>query len=251
MSSQPTPEIAQHPKNGFIADFKQLPEHKRAHFADGLIDHLFGSGFGVLNKKEIELAVLALLEESGALKMRTNNELSLVLGISEARVRNILYAARLRYGIDEESYLRDRLPKLLTQMSPELIKDGDSTERVRFVVEDALLQQAFNARVKAAGGAPDTGFNEEICQVKLDVFTKVVADIVPVELQKQLKRRFNKNWESKLKGLIKDTVKAASTAGFKKVVAVEAMPALTAAWNLAPHHATWLAGLVEAIRKVL
>lgn len=241
---------AQRPKDFFIADFKQLPEKKRAAFADKFIDRLFGSGFGVLNKKEIELAVLSLMEESGALKKRTNNELSLALGISETRVRNILYAARLRYGVDEESYLRDRLPELLTQMSPELItKDG--VERVRFVVEDGLLQQAFNARVKAKQGVPDKELNEEICQVSLDKFTEVVASLVPSEIQDQLKQKFKKNWEAKLGELIKKTVKAASEEGFKTLVAKGTVPALTMAWSFASPHTAWLAELIKTIGSAL
>ncbi|MGH8163615.1 MAG: hypothetical protein ACREP1_04690, partial [Rhodanobacteraceae bacterium] len=137
MVDQSQVAIAQHPKDSFISDWKKLPESKRAEFANELIARLFGSGFSVLNKKEVELTVLALLEEAGALGTRTNHELSLALGITETRVRNLMHAARLRHGISDEDYLRCRLPALLTKMSPEIIKDAHGAERVRFVVEDA------------------------------------------------------------------------------------------------------------------
>lgn len=247
MAQSPDQIILQHPKDGFIADWMKLPEAKRAEFANDLIDRLFGSGFSVLNKKEVELTVLALLEEAGALGTRTNHELSLAFGITETRVRNLLHAARLRHGISDEDYLRSRLPALLTKMSPEVFKGQDGDECVRFVVEDALLQQAINARVKAAGSVPGTGPNKETCVVKLDVFTKVVFELIPEDQRQELKDKLGKNWKAKLMRLLTSTIKEAGKDSFKSAVAVGSTPALVSAWNFASLHAGWVEHLLKVV----
>lgn len=237
-----------HPKDAFIADWKSLPAGKRAAFADELVERLFGSGFSVLGKKEVELAVLALLEEAGALGTRTNHELSVALGITEMRVRNLLHSARLRHGISDEEYLRSRLPAMLTKMSAEVIKGQDGIERIRLVIEDALLQQALNARIKLAGGVPDPSFGKEITVVKLDVFTEVVFGLIPGNLQTGIKQQLGKNWKSKLEKMVKDTLALAGKEAFKSQVAVGATPVLVGAWNLAIAGAGWLQHL-QAVLK--
>lgn len=247
MSDITTPAAVPQPKDSFIADWKKLAAERRATFADGLVERLFDPGFSVLGKKEIELAVIALLEEAGALGTRTNHELSLALGITEARVRGLLHAARLRHGISDEDYLRSRLPALLTKMSPELKKDADGTERVRFVVEDALLQQALHARVKAAGGVPETGHSKEISVIKLDVFTDVVFGLIPREQQDELKQKLGKNWKGKLKGLLKTTITDAASDAFKNAVVAGATPPLVAAWNLVGAHSQWAEHLLKVV----
>jgi hypothetical protein len=247
MTGQSDAVISQHPKDSFISDWKTLPESKRAEFSNELIDRLFRSGFSVLNKKEVELTVLALLEEAGALGTRTNHELSLALGITETRVRNLMHAARLRHGISDEDYLRSRLPALLTKMSPELTRDADGTERIRFVVEDALLQQALNARIKAAGGTPETGHSKEICSVKLDTFTDVVFQLIPPEQRDDLKKKLGKDWMSKLKGLLKTTFASVVKEPFKKAILAGETPALVAAWNLLTPHAQWAEHLLKVL----
>lgn len=234
------------PKDIFIADWKQLADEQRAAFANGLVERLFEPGFSVLGKKEIELAVIALLEESGALGTRTNHELSLVLGITETRVRGLLHAARLRHGINDEDYLRSRLPILLTKSSPELMT-VDGTERVRFVVEDAFLQQALNARIKSAGGVPGTGHSKEICVVKLDVFTDVIFGLIPPELQVELKEKLGKDWNTKFRSLLKKTIAQVATEGFKDVAASGVTPTLVAAWNLLAPHTQWVQHLLKAV----
>ena len=239
-----------HPKDAFIADWRALPEAKRAEFADELVGRLFGSGFSVLGKKEVELAILALLEEAGALGTRTNHELSVALGITETRVRNLLHSARLRHGISDEDYLRSRLPAMLTKMSAEVTKDKDGTERIRLVIEDALLQQALNARVKMAGGVPDTSFGKEITVVKLDVFTQVVFSLIPGNLQAGVKQQLGKNWKSKLEKILKDTLALAGKEAFKSQVAAGTTPALVGAWNLAIAHAGWLQHLQTALTSL-
>lgn len=240
LASAPT-----HPKDGLISDWKKLPNDRRADFADELIERLFGSGFSVLGKKEIELTILALLEEAGALGTRTNHELSMALGITETRVRNLLHAARLRHGISDEDYLRSRLPALLTKMSPELSKDKDGTERVQFVVEDALLQQALNARIKASGGVPDTSHSKEICRVKLDVFVQVVFDLIPKEQRVELESKLGKGWKAKLKHVVKHTITQAATDSFKAQIAVGVTPVLVTAWNFAAPHVVWFNELMK------
>jgi len=239
-----------HPKDAFIADWRALPENKRAEFADELVGRLFGSGFSVLGKKEVELAVLALLEGAGALGTRTNHELSIALGITETRVRNLLHSARLRHGISDEDYLRSRLPAMLTKMSAEVTKDKDGTERIRLVIEDALLQQALNARVKMAGGVPETSHSKEISVVKLDVFTKVVFELIPKELQADLKAKLGKDWMSRLRIMVKDTVTTAANETFKNKIAAGATPALVGAWNFAVAHGDWVHQLQQALASL-
>jgi hypothetical protein len=237
-----------HPKDAFIKDWRSLPEGKRAEFADELVERLFGSGFSVLGKKEVELTVLALLEEAGALGTRTNHELSVALGITETRVRNLLHSARLRHGISDEEYLRSRLPAMLTKMSADVVKEKDGPERIRLVIEDALLQQALNARIKIAGGVPDTSFGKEITVVKLDDFTKVVFALIPVELQAAVKEQLGKNWKFKLEKMLKDTLGLAGKEAFKSQVAAGVTPVLVGAWNLSIAGADWLQHL-QAILK--
>jgi hypothetical protein len=134
-----------------------------------------------------------------------------------------------------------------TKMSAEIVKDDGGTERIRLVIEDALLQQALNARIKLAGGVPETSHSKEISVIKLDVFTAVVFDLIPEELQHELKTKFGNGWKSKLMRLIKSTVKQAAEESFKKQVAIGSTPALVAAWNFALTHGDWLHKIATAL----
>lgn len=219
-----------HPKDGLIADCRALDQPVRADFSDQLMEKLFGSGFSVLGKKEIELTVLALLEASGALGIRTNHELSRALGITEARVRNLLHSARLRHGINEEAFLKSRLPALMTKMSPEIVSDKNG-DKIKFVVEDGYLMQALNARIKQVGGVPDGSFSKEVCVVKIDTLAEVILTLIPEEFREGVKKKLGKDWKSRFGRIVKATASAVAGEAFKTALSGGITPALTFGWS--------------------
>lgn len=235
-----------HPKDGLLSDWKRIDQKKRAEFSDELMTRLIGGGFGVMNKKEIELTIIALLEEAGALGIRTNHELSLALGISEMRVRNLLRDARLRHGINDEEFLRSRLPALMTKSSPEVIKDP-AGEKIKLVIEDAFLMQALNARIKIAGGVPDGSFSKEICIVKIDVFCEVVLGLLPEELQRDVKKKLGVDWKSRMIGLVKKSVSVVAGEAFKATLTGGMTPALTLCWAGLTKTAGGIEGLISEL----
>lgn len=85
-------------------------------FAQDFLKHYFASGFGGMQKRDLDTLVFGLLLKHGAFGGSTDapdvTEISFQLGISPARVRNLLRDAQLRYLQYDEHEAKVRPVKL-------------------------------------------------------------------------------------------------------------------------------------------
>lgn len=86
-------------------------------FAQDFLKHYFASGFGGMQKRDLDTLVFGLLLKYGAFGGSVNapdvTEISFQLGISLACVRSLLRDAQLRYLQYDEHKAKARLVKLL------------------------------------------------------------------------------------------------------------------------------------------
>lgn len=62
-------------------------------FAEEFVERYLGQGFGLVSKSEFELLIFYLLRKYGSIEKYTPFEISIALGISETRVKNLMYSS--------------------------------------------------------------------------------------------------------------------------------------------------------------
>ena len=86
-----------------------LPANAKPAFLDDFLENYLSRGFGSQSKRELDVLVIHLLCKYGGLEKSTNNELSHLLQITEARVRGLLYEAKLKYPPEDENYIEKQI----------------------------------------------------------------------------------------------------------------------------------------------
>lgn len=136
-------------------------------FADKFLSKLLENGFGAMPKREIEIYLIHLLlvdeqfmNESGELDF---HEMSLVLKMSETRVKNLVYEVDLKYSVP-----KDFVSELIG-----LIEHGKfeiyGTE-IKFAVHSPMLKQAFEYEVRKLGGVSDGSFAKHVVTISQKTF---------------------------------------------------------------------------------
>ena len=110
--------------------------------------------FGTMQKTDYESVLFYVLMLNG-FGDKTDFELSRLLKISEARVRNLRYKCSLEYPIDEDydKQLRNILAKATCKW------DG---KRIQFSIPDKMLRLYTNNLLEADGNFTDSSFNSSI-----------------------------------------------------------------------------------------
>ena len=142
-------------------------------FAQDFLKHYFASGFGGMQKRDLDTLVFGLLLKYGAFGGSADTpdatEISFQLGISPARVRNLLRDAQLRYLQYDEHEAKVRLVKLF-----ETSRFERKESHIIFSVSDPLLQQYFIHWVSRVRGFHDTTFNPNLIKVSYEVLADVL-----------------------------------------------------------------------------
>ncbi|MBR2881710.1 MAG: response regulator transcription factor, partial [Prevotella sp.] len=71
--------------------------------SNSLINEYLERGFGTMTKREFEVMILHDLLQN-ELKGKSNYEISRKLGITEAKVKGLVYEVSLKYDKDEETW---------------------------------------------------------------------------------------------------------------------------------------------------
>lgn len=110
--------------------------------------------FGTMQKTEYESALfhVLMLNDYGD---KTDFELSRLLKISEARIRNLRYKCSLEYPIDED--YNEQLKKILKDATYKW--DGS---KIQFSIPDKMLRLYTNNLLEADGNFADSSFNSSI-----------------------------------------------------------------------------------------
>ena len=142
-------------------------------FAQDFLKHYFASGFGGMQKRDLDTLVFGLLLQYGAFGGSADapdvTEISFQLGISPARVRNLLCDAQLRYLQYDEHEAKVRLIRLF-----ETCRFERADSYITFSVSDPLLQQYFIHWVNRVQGFHNATFNPNLIKVSYEVLADVL-----------------------------------------------------------------------------
>ncbi|MFN3166112.1 MAG: hypothetical protein ACE37H_03505 [Phycisphaeraceae bacterium] len=166
---------------------EEIAKHAGDQFSKEFLDHYLAQGLGAMTKRDIDILVMHLLQKHGNLTNRTNHELSHQLQLTETRVRSLRYEARLKYPPEESNYIERRVLYALAQSQFDANKGA-----IRFIVEDAYVRYALQARMKSRGAVHDTSFNREIVSVKPDQLIDLIEELYGKDTAKTFKKEFDK-----------------------------------------------------------
>lgn len=150
-------------------------------FAEEFVERYLGQGFGLVSKSEFELLIFYLLRKYGSIEKYTPFEISIALGISETRVKNLMYSSALRFSDDRLAHIDDDILALINKSR--FVAEG---ERIQFSVPDRFLQSYLNSKLSAIGGYADFSFNKDVVSVDIEHFSLLLADIYGKENVKKM-----------------------------------------------------------------
>jgi len=170
-------------------------------FADNLISKLLENGFDFMKERELKVYILYLLLEDGQFVNEKGeldfHEMSLVLKITETKVRNLVYEVELKYQ-SNINFIK-KVIELIEKNKFEI--DG---EKIKFAVHDPLLKQHFEYEIRKLDAISDGSFAKHIVTISKSTFEKLlirfygnsnkIQEIIqqlPEEKRKQLSNKEN------------------------------------------------------------
>ena len=142
-------------------------------FTDMFLGTALKNGFDSMKKRDLDVLLFHCLVEHGDLRARSNNQLSLLLQIPESRVASLKREERLRFGNVNEEWVRNETLKLL-----EHSKLKPDSGAIKFSVEDPLLKDCLNAKLKDLGRFGDSSFNSEIMSIDSYAFGELIEALL-------------------------------------------------------------------------
>ncbi len=159
--------------------------------------------FGALPKGEIELVVLNVLEQLGAIDSEPElYELVSKLKVTRTKARSLIYNRELRRSSDDE--LNQKVIKLLKR--PLIQKDGDLYV---LEVENPLVSDHLRSQVKKLGFVSDGSFSPSIVKLGLDAITALIESNLTAKEKTAIKKALIKAGapDKSFRGVLKATLK--------------------------------------------
>ena len=160
-----------------IEKIKQLNNEEAKALLIDFMDVYFKKGFGIMNKTEIETLIYDVLKKHKLLSGKCFDD-SVILQISEAKARKLIYESQIKYAgwnkEDLDRYLRSAVGDLLTHAN--FTKSGNE---IWFSIEDKYLRVALNAKLRSNYYFANTSFNRDIVTLDEKSFSKMVSLLVP------------------------------------------------------------------------
>ncbi len=190
-------------------------------FKSEFLEHYMAVSIGALSKKDTDALVMHLLdryglEEGAPLSKYPNQEVSALLRIPAAKVRQLRYEAGLKYGGRVEDQAK---AKLLLALSRSVLEVESKT--VCLVIEDALAKNWLQGQLKNNGLIFDHSFNTEIVKVKATGLFHVLGQVFD--------KAQTQNFESAFEKLMKERKDDQLREGFVKLAGAFAAGAAKAA----------------------
>lgn len=148
-------------------------EIDEAAFTEFFLETALRNGFDSLKKRDLDVLLFHCLSKYGDLAQKSNNELSLLLQVPETKVASLTREARLRFGNINDEWVRDQTIALLARSKLEVRK-----EQIKLPVEDPLLKDCINAKLKSIGRFGDSSFNSEILSIDVHSFGELLESML-------------------------------------------------------------------------
>ena len=168
------------------ADIRTLVQKPAAAiaFATVFVDGYLTPAFGARTKSEIDLLVLGCLIKAGALDPGAPvYDLARALNLTPTKIRSLILNWQLRLngrGLD----LREALVQALEKTR--FAKDGSL---LTLGIENPLLREEVEARLKRRGVFADASFSREIVRLPVDAFAEFLDDLVDEVTKHELRKR--------------------------------------------------------------
>ncbi len=159
--------------------------------------------FGALPKGEIELVVLNVLEQLGAIDSEPElYELVSKLKVTRTKARSLIYNRELRRSSDDE--LNQKVINLLKR--PLIQKDGNLYV---LEVENPLVSDHLRSQVKKLGFVSDGSFSPSIVKLGLDAITSLIESNLTTKEKTAVKKALIKAGapDKSFRGVLKATLK--------------------------------------------
>ncbi len=148
--------------------------NNKPNFTDKFLAKLLENGFDFMKEKELKIYILYLLLEDGQFVNGDGDidfhEVSLILKISETKVRNLIYEVELKYR-----YNRNFVEQLIF-----IIDTGKyevSEDKIKFAVHNPLVKQYFEYEIRKLGGISDGSFAKHIVTISDKTFEKLLLNL--------------------------------------------------------------------------
>lgn len=153
-------------------------------FSTMFVDGYLTPAFGARTKSEIDLLVLGCLINAGALDPGAPvYDLARALNLTPTRVRSLILNWQLR-STGRALDLRGALVQALSKTR--FAKDGSL---LTFGIENPLLREEVEARLKRRGIFADASFSREIVRLPVDAFAEFLNDLVDEATKHEVRRR--------------------------------------------------------------
>lgn len=136
-----------------------------------LIQKYIERGFGSMNKNDFEVAIFNELLQSGW-KEKSNRTISIELKIPETKVKRLRYESELKYGKNTDDEFKTRLEEVLEKAH--FNTDG---KKLVFVMENLMLRNYLDGKLKDMGLFSDRSFNSEVVSVNAKDFITLLKEL--------------------------------------------------------------------------
>lgn len=161
-----------------------IQENKEKEFVEQFLTEYLKEGFGSLPKREIDILVMNLLLNLGELAGESNQDLSVRLRATEAKIKNLRYEARLKYPPDQD-YVKREFFYILSKS-----KYAIETGKIIFAIEDEYIRHAIQGQLKAKGMFADTSFNTELIKMDTKFLEAVLGELYGEDIKKDFQAGF-------------------------------------------------------------
>ena len=169
-----------------IADIRTsiLRPNASVTFATMFIDGYLTPAFGARTKSEIDLLVLKCLIAAGTLDPAAPvYDLARALNLTPTRVRSLILNWQLRSS-GQNVDMKQALVQALARAR--FAKDG---AMLTFGIENPLLREEVEARLKQNGVFADASFSREIVRLPVDAFVEFLDELVDEKTKRELGKR--------------------------------------------------------------
>lgn len=180
-----------------------LNEEQSKHALGKFLRRFLDPAFGALPKGEVDLLVLELLEDIGAIHAEPAvYELVSKLKVTRSKARNLLYERELRrLSSNELDYrVRSLLKRPIIQKSGELFI---------LEVENPLVSDHLRDRVQKLGYVSDGSFSPSLVKLSLDAITAVIKSYLSEVEQNEVRQALIEAGapDTSVRGVIKSALK--------------------------------------------
>lgn len=149
---------------------------------NNFLQRYMSPSFGALPKLEVELLVLDLLEDIGAISTAPGvYDLVSTLKVTRTKARKLIYDRELQRL--SESDLDDRVKEILKRP---LIEKAE--KQFALEVENPLVSDHLRARIKKLGYVTDGSFSPSIVRLSLDAVVALIQDYLSEQDQENVRQ---------------------------------------------------------------